>query len=392
MTKQQSALILLIKSALTDESYPLPADFDPVEVFRIAKVHGVNVMAYYGALRCGVAPDSDWMTEELMHVYQSISVGEKQMAAVHRLMDTFEDHGIAHMPLKGTLQKALYPRTEMRKMGDADILINCDQYDTICGIMKELGYTEKYESDHELAWYKKAVHIELHKRLIPSYNKDYYRYYGDGWRIAKPHEGYTFRYCMDPRDEMIYLFTHFAKHYRDAGIGIRHLVDLWVFRKNHPMLDEKYIRKELAKLQLLEFYENIMLTLGVWFDDIAADEKTEFITQVIFTSGEYSRAYISKLSSVLKTTKNESSVESIKRKRIIRLLFPEYTEMCRKYQILQKFPFLLPFMWWRRIFSQMFRFKKLQLFVKKNLQFSTDEVSEYQQSLHYVGLDFHFSE
>lgn len=296
------------------------------------------------------------------------------------------------MPLKGTLQKTLYPKTEMRKMGDADILINIEQYDTIRSIMKNLGYTEKYESDHEFTWEKKPVHIELHKWLIPSYNKDYYRYYGDGWKTTKPQEEYAFRYRMDPDDEMIYLFTHFAKHYRDAGIGIRHLVDLWVFRKNHPDLNEEYICRELKKLRLLEFYENILHTLRCWFEDEPGDEKTEFITRHIFTSGEYGSAENARLSCVLRDAGNERSAESVKSKRFFRLLFPEYTEMSQKYRILQKTPVLLPVLWIVRILGQMFRFRKMNRFVKNRLNFKAEEVSVYQQALHYVGLDFNFSE
>jgi len=51
--------------------------------------------------------------------------------------------------------------------------------------MADLGYEELYESDHELVWNHDLMRIELHKRLIPSYNKDYYQYYGDGWQLAK---------------------------------------------------------------------------------------------------------------------------------------------------------------------------------------------------------------
>ncbi len=392
MTEQQRALITLIKSALTGEAYTLTDNSALTEAFQVAVRHGVDVMAYYGALNCGIDKDSEWMRGELMRVFQSLSVSETQMAEVRRVTDVFEARGIDHMPLKGALLKSLYPKAEMRRMGDADILINCEQYETIREIMSELGYTEKYESDHELAWDKKPVHIELHKRLIPSYNKDYYSYYGDGWRLAKHTDGYSFRYGMDAEDEMIYLFTHFAKHYRDAGIGIRHLVDLWVFRNHHPELNETYISDELQKLQLLEFYDNVVWTLQVWFEDRSEDDVTDFITNVIFSSGEYGRSQASNLSSAVKSSKTEKSAEAIKRKRIFKLLFPKYADMKKKYPFLAKAPFLLPIMWLVRIFDQMFRFKKIRRFVDNKLSFSDNEVSEYQQSLNYVGLDFNFTE
>ena len=275
-----------------------------------------------------------------MRVYSSISVSGTQLSAIRKIKDALEAHGIDHMPLKGVHLKKLYPHPEMRRMGDADILIDCSKYETVRGFMQEFGYTEKYESNHEIVWAKKAVTIEFHKRLIPSYNKDYYQYFGDGWKLAKPLAGYTSRFCMDPEDEMIYLFTHFAKHYRDSGIGIRHFVDLWVYQKHNPNMDQSYVRKELQKLQLLEFYENIMRTLRVWFENYPQDEKAEYITQFIFTSGEFGRNHISSLSSTLKQTKGGRTVETVKRKRVWKALFPNYAAMCQLYPVL-KIPFPL---------------------------------------------------
>ena len=392
VTEQQKALIVLIKSALTSQACALPKNFDLTEVFEIAKRHGVDVMAYYGALLCGVSKNTDPMREEIMRVYQGISISETQLTEIRRIMNAFEAHGIIHMPLKGVLLKKLYPCSEMRRMGDADILIDCAQYETIRSIMNELGYTEKYESDHEFAWKKKPVNIEFHKRLIPSYNKDYYQYYGDGWKLATLMDGCSFRYKMNACDEMVYLFTHFSKHYRDAGIGIRHIVDLWVYRKHNPHMDEQYVRRELQKLQLLEFYDNIMHTLSVWFEDCTGDEKTEFITQVIFSSGEYGRADYSTLSRALKSTKSGKSAQAVKQKHVLRALFPGYTEMSRRYKVLKKLPVLLPIMWVVRIFGKLFKKEKVRHFITHRLDFDDNRVFEYQRSLNYVGLDFNFSE
>lgn len=392
MTEQQSILILLIKSALTGEPHRLPADVDLEQVFQVAKYHGVDVMAYYGALPCGVDKNCQAMQDEKLRVFQNITISETQLSAIRKISDALESHGIGHMPLKGVLLKKLYPYSEMRQMGDADILVDCAKYETVRGIMQGFGYTEKYESDHEIVWEKKQVTIEFHKRLIPSYNKDYYQYFGDGWKLAKPVAGYSARYCMDPEDEMIYLFTHFAKHYRDAGVGIRHFVDLWVYRRHNPDMDEAYIRKELQKLQLLEFYDNIMRTLRVWFEKYPQDEKTEYITQFIFTSGEYGRTHIANLSSALKETKSGHSIGAVKRARVFRALFPRYEGMCQIYPVLHKWPILLPIMWLVRIFEKVFVTKKVRRFIAGQFRVDAGEVSEYQQSLNFVGLDFHFSE
>jgi len=392
MTVQQSTLILLIKSALTGESYVLPEGFELGEVFQIAKKHGVNLMAYYGAVNCGIDENIEAMHDQLMRAYKSVCFSEKQMSEARRILDEFEAHGVDHMPLKGVLLKQLYPHPEMRRMGDADILVKSEQYETFSAIMKELGYEELTESDHEFIWEKGKLCIELHKRLIPSYNKDYYGYFGDGWKLAKPIDETSFRYKMDSNDEFVYLFTHFSKHYRDSGIGIRHLTDLWVYQNSHPELDSGYIRAELEKLQLLEFYDNVSRTLEAWFGDYQGDEKTELITKVVFLSGEYGQAQNSKLSGVLKTVQGGKSVQAVKRNCLMRVLFPDYSAMCTFFPILRKAPILLPFMWCIRLFMKVFQIKRVRNYANKQLAFEADDVTKYKESLNYVGLNFNFSE
>ena len=125
--------------------------------------------------------------------------------------------------------------------------------------------------------------IELHKRLIPSYNKDYYAVFGDGWQLGKICTGT--RYAMTDEDQMVYQLVHFAKHYRDGGIGLRHMVDLHLLRRSKPDMNEEEIAKSLEALQLLDFYKNIFHTLDVWFAGKQADNISELITQTVFGTG-----------------------------------------------------------------------------------------------------------
>lgn len=390
MTEQQRGIILLIKSALTGESFKLPQGIDLGEVFSIAKTHGISALLYYGAHNCGVDSKSELMRENLALVYHSIMINERQDAEFNRIFAAFDEHEIEYMPLKGLRLRRLYPKSEMRRMGDADILIKPEQYEKIRPIMEELGYTEGVESDHELHWSKKFAHVELHKRLIPSYNKDYYAYFGDGWRLAAEREGNTFGYRMSREDEMIYLFTHFAKHYRDAGIGIRHLTDLWVYRRANSELCEDYIKTELEKLQLYEFYKNIIQTLAVWFEGAQCDEKSDFITRVIFNSGTFGKKENSALSTALKERKSGRNLAAFTRWRIFRSIFTDYENMCVYYPILEKFPVLLPFYWVAHFCRRLFKKNKVKNFVDAHLSISEDEITDYQKSLNYVGLDYNF--
>lgn len=393
MDNQQLGMISLVKSALMGVGESLPEGFDFDAAVKTAKKHQILSLFYYGALNCGVASDHPAISSLFMPICQLTARSERQMRDIEALFSAFEKNGIDYMPLKGTLLKTMYPKSEMRTMGDADILIRLEQYEKIKPIMVSLGYTEVLESNHEFVWRNQTTMIELHKRLIPSYNKDYYAYFGDGWRLGHPVSEGSTRYVMTAEDELIYLFTHFAKHYRDAGIGIKHLTDFWVFHQHHTFLDKAYLAAELKKLQLWDFYQNTMRTLAVWFDGEVSDEITDFMTQSIFNSGVYGTYEAHILSSALKTTKTTGAAKKTRLQKIWSLIFMPYKKMCDRYPILVKIPILLPIMWVIRWFEVLL-FRRSHLKKQKNdlKIMSVDRIEGYQQALNFVGLDFNFQE
>ena len=391
MDAQQRSVIRIINSALTGEKYEIPADFDLQAAAKLAKKHSIVALFYYGALNCGISPDEAVMQELFTITCQYMVVSQAQMHKIYQLFAEFDSKKIEYMPLKGTVLREMYPKTEMRSMSDADILIKTQQYEQIKPIMQSLGYTEDVESDHEFVWTSTSAYIELHKRLIPSYNKDYYSYFGEGWSLAKVCKGT--RYFMTDEDQMIYLFTHFAKHYRDAGIGIKHIVDLWIYRKNKPELDEKYIETELKKLQLYDFYLNIIDTLAVWFKNAEDSPVSDLITDVIFNSGVFGTNQVLILSRAVKTSKQSGSTKSVKAYRIFHGVFLPYRKMASQYPILKKYQFLLPFLWIVRIFDiLLFRREVITANQKELSAVTAEAIDDYQNSLNFVGLDFNFKE
>ena len=285
MNSRQTDLLKLIYAAISKEKMKLSDDFSIASLIPLIKTHELHALCYYGALECGISSESEEMQSLFEQVCSHIFVSELQKRIACKTFTLFEDNGIEYMPLKGILLKELYTYPEMRTMGDLDILIKLEQYPKIKELLEAREYTEVTESDHELIWQKNNIHIELHKRLIPSYNKDYYTYFGDGWSLAVPECGT--RYKMDDENQLVYLFTHFAKHYRNGGIGIKQMVDLYLYTKSKPDMDKERIRKALTSLSLLEFYDNVCHTLSVWFEGVEANEISELISNTIFKSGSF---------------------------------------------------------------------------------------------------------
>lgn len=389
MDNIQRGIITLLKSAVTEQALPLPEGFDMETVCSEIKRHHMIALAYDGAVRCGISVKTPMMQKLFQGSLKSFIISQRQMQQIGRIYEAFDENGIDYMPVKGCKMKALYPKPELRTMGDADILIRMEQYHRICPILEELGFQETGDSDHEIVWQNNALYLELHKRLIPSYNQDFYAYFGDGWQLAKEKNGT--RYAMMAEDEWIFLFTHFSKHFRDGGIGCRHVVDLWVYQRSHPHLDEDYVATQLKKLQLFDFYENIRRLLAFWFDDAQADDKIEFISEYIFASGSWGGVESRVLSRAVRDSRRARLRINGKLRYLWQTAFPSVQRLKGKYTVLKKAPYLLPAVWLLRpVYKVLFERRSLKQHGRNMEVLSKDCIQTRQQLLNYVGLDYGF--
>ena len=387
MDKFQKTYIGLIKAALTDTKCAVPSDFDWAKAVETSKRHSVSPILFYGAVNSNISKETEYMKELHLLTIRGVMVSTRQLYEIELIENAFKKENIDYMPLKGIVLKQLYLQPEMRMMGDADILIKTEQYPKIEKIMTELGFAFKYESDHELVWEKPSLFLELHKSVMTSYNKDFYRYFGNGWKLAEKNADCS-RYDMSAENFYIYMFVHFTKHYRITGIGIKHLIDLWVYIKAYSGLDWEYIARELKEMNLTRFHQNVLNTIDAWFNDGDGNTVTDLITNVIFNSGEYGSAEMSMVNRALQ--KGKDSALKIKFSKIFNGLFPSYKTMKEKYKILEKAPFLLPVMWGVRCFNVLFRQKDtFKSYIQGVKKVDSKQVDENKRALYAVGLEFH---
>ena len=390
MDSQQIGIINLIHSALTGKKYVLSEDFDFVSVYKYAKSHRIVPLVYYGIVNSQIQLDPQLNNQFFSDVCQSMAVSQKQNYSLAKLSDEFEKNAIDFMPLKGSIIKEIYPKAEMRTMGDADIIIRMEQYDKIVPILEEMGMQFVKENENELAWNDAPFYLELHRYLVSPQHKDYFKYFGDGWRFAKLAEGSQHRFVMSNEDFYIYLFAHLTKHYRFSGIGIKHFVDIWVYLNTYPDLDMQYIEEEFKKLKMYDFHKNVVRTVKCWFEDGECDESVDIITDKAFGSGAFGTKSSSQKAAAVKTLEN-SKVKNVKVNGFLRSAFLPYKNMCKLFPILKKVPVLLPFMWiWRLIYAVLFKRKKIKNLYENIGKVSNDEALEYKKELEAVGLDYDF--
>lgn len=392
MTDFQKDFIGLINSALNGTVAEVSDDFDWNHAYNCAKSHQITPLLYYGITNSKLTIPAEIKSKFENATMQNIVLNQNQMYFLKVLFATFEKEDISYMPLKGTLLKKVYPKPEMRAMSDADILIKEDEYSKIRPVMEALGYTERYESDHELVWKKGVLTVELHKSIIPTYHKDYFNYFGNGWKLASEKIG-KFGYKMKHEDELIYNFTHLAKHYRAGGIGIKHITDVYVCFPKDKKLDYDYIESELRALKLWDFFSNILDTVKVWFGTKEATEKTDFITDYIFSSGAYGTSENQNIGEALKTAQNVGGSKNVMKSRRLSLIFPPYKTMCKRNPIVKKYPLLLPVMWVVRWFEVLiFKRNKIDKVMKNLNEMTRENIDTFEKSLEYVGLTFNFEE
>jgi len=388
----QRQALALIKGALTGERVTLSEPPDMDGLLKVAGKHKIGALMYYALLSGGY--DAEPVTGQLFfHCCRYIAVSEGQTAMLSRLFAAFEERGIDYLPLKGVLLKEIYPKPEMRRMGDADILFRREQYGAIKEVLTEMGFTFDYETDHEAVWKHPQLLLEMHKRFVPRRDKDLYRYFGNGWAHAVVDADGSCRYQFTPDMQFVSLFVHLVKHYRGGGIGLSHMIDLWVFRRHHPELDEAAIRAELDKMYLGEFYANVWETLQVWFEGAEATEKTDFITNVIFENGVYGTRERAHLSYVAKAGHGEKAHKNSYLAKWVRLVFPPKSALQTKYPILRRHGWLLPAVWVVRwVDTLLFHRKRI---AQRNMDIqrtNAESIEQFEQALHYVGLEYHFEE
>ncbi len=388
MNTVHRGILTLIRSALTDEKLALPNDFTLEQADELIRKQSLLPMAYQGAYNCGVPVDSEIMKRYQQAYYQILMRSERQLGAVEKICTAFEENGIDHMPLKGSVLKKMYPKPEFRPMGDADILIRNEQYTAVRSAMSALGFHEGLASDHDYTWTNEHLLVEIHNCLFSQHQPVFRAYFEDGWCRAQVKQGH--KHSLAPEDEYVYIFAHMAKHFQLSGIGARQMIDLYVYRRAHPMMDEAKIESVLDRMHLLAFYHNIKIMLAVWFEDRPTDSVTDVITDFVFSSGNFGTTANKMYADEALKNKSNRETRNAKQKSLIRTLFPPLWYLQLSYNILYKAPVLLPLFWVVRWFDVLLHRRKNISKKFKIIQGMTDDkVEEYAEMMRYVGIELH---
>lgn len=255
--------MLYLSVCALHQAKPVPARVSKMaldKIYRLSRFHGM------ASIVCMALEDADafaqagkpgleqaWKEEKAKAVRKNMLLDAERA----QIFAGMEQMGIWYVPLKGIILQELYPKYGMRQMSDNDILYDVSQQKDLIRYMKERGYSVYTNVGvHDDVFKKPPVYnFEMHKVLFskgecPIYF-EHYKTIKD--KLRKDGQG-QYGYSFSDEDFYVYLTAHTQKHYMFSGVGLRFLMDAYVFlTAKEKNLDWDYIAAELQALGILAF-------------------------------------------------------------------------------------------------------------------------------------------
>ena len=381
MNSTEAFFIDCVKAGIKQEKITeIPAALDYKKLYRLCACHSVSIIVF-DALD-GIKDELPRAFLEALkrsvrrHIIKDVQSDADQKT----VMNAFENGGVKYMPLKGYHLKTLYPKTEMRYASDCDILIDVREIKKVRMIVKEWGLKiKRHDEHHDIVYFDETKSIfELHKMLFVGKLGEYF---GVGFEKAKLKDGYKYYYELSPEDFYITMLAHSAYHFAEGGgVGIRHLTDIFVFRRKYD-LNEEYLKTELEKCGLRIFQLQFEKLEKYFFEDGESDEFILQLADYVLSS--------SLLGNEKKKSASDISANDTKANTIFRIIFPPVSKMKFSYPILKKAVFLLPLFyvvrWFRVLFKTPKRLSKMKQ-IKAVSEAEIEEVKRIREGLGINGL------
>ena len=317
---------------------------------KLSKHHSLTALFYKVVKDTKVDIKEEYL--KVLEPYYFANVQKHVLFAKERkdLTDYLYLNGITYLQLKGLVLKDYYPDPYTREFADNDIYFEGSD-EIVKKFFTDRGYEVEIfrKSNHDVYLKKPYLNFEMHRALFGETgdNDKFVEYF------AKPKAGPLGHDCNEliyrPNDFYVYFTAHSYKHFHIAGCGLRTLVDYYIFlkkNKENDSLDFKYINKELSKIDLVDFSNQIStLSLKV-FDEQELDEQELETLLFIASSGTYG---------TLENRVNKGVKEKGKVRYFFSRIFPPYRFYKGAYPWAYKVPILIPIAWLCRFFKILFK-------------------------------------
>ena len=315
--------------------------------YKLSKGHSLTAVLYKALKGVKVNVDEKYLSKLEEHYLlnvRKVASFNKERGELYKYLN---DNNIDYLPLKGIVIKDYYFDQADREFADNDILFD-EKKDKL---VKDFFVKRDYEievfrrTNHDVYLKKPFFNFEMHRSLFGETgdNKKVVNYFKD--YLTKSSIKENKEHYLSNEDFYIYFTAHSYKHYHVSGCGIRTLVDYYLYLKNNE-LDFDYINKELEKIDLVDFSNQIKELSIKLFDNEPLNEKEEEMLLYIASSGTYG-------------TIEHSVAKGIKEKGkfgyFMSRIFPPYSFYKNAYPWAYKTVILIPIAWLCRFFRIVFK-------------------------------------
>lgn len=392
MTNTEKFFVECVKSGIKDEKIAsIPEGLDYKQLYDLCVMHSMSVIVLKALEQVKEKLPPKFLSSLQFVAHRHVMWDVQSEYDIATVLTAFEKHGLKYMPLKGYHLKKLYPSTDMRYASDCDVLIDVDELKKVRALVKELGLeTKRYDEHHDIVYYPATRTVfELHKTIFVGPLEKYFGVGNQGFEKASIKEGYHGFYEMDKEIFYISILGHSAYHFaEDAGVGIRHLTDIYLYRKAYT-LNEDYLNQELQKCGLLQFKNEFEKLASYFFDGAEAEESTVKLAKHILESSLLENAEKKTASEVATQVggNDKAEVKQAKKRSFWRAVFPVKKHMQFSYPVLKKHVWLLPIFYVVRWFHILFTRPKNIGKLKKMQSVSSAELEYMLEIRSQLGID-----
>ena len=307
-------------------------------LYKLSKMHDLSHIVCLALKNIGL-----WGKDEIFSKFQrqqnlAVLRYEQQKYELSDVENMFSDKAVLFLLLKGMCMKDLYPEPWMRTSSDIDILVQKKDMQKASDLLcKTREYTVRVSTDDMVALVSKTgVCIELH---CLDERKPDFEVPLNIWEKAEKSEG-TYRCYVS--DELFYCHTaHMVKNIRSGSCGVRTFLDMYLLTYRNE-LDYEKAMELLDKNGYSKAAQAFLKVSRVWFDNEEEDKLSQIISKCVILSGVSGNSY--------SMTRVRQKIKGGKSKYILSRIFLPYYKMKKRFPVLEKHKWLLPFYHFKRLF------------------------------------------
>lgn len=236
-------------------------------LLRVAKWHGVTPLLYHHlSITCPptIPPEILHQLRTLFHA--NALNNELLTQELLNILDLFEKHGVAAIPLKGPVAaQMIYGEINLREFSDLDFLIHHQDLSTVKSLLSDQGYDyPRLQNTHgnECHFIKPGagINLDIHWRVTPQFFRFPLRFKELRSRCrsttlaAKPILG------ISPEDLVLILSAEWVRDCCHQRARLVQLCNLAELIRTHSTLDWLWI---LANARILGIERMLLLTLSI---------------------------------------------------------------------------------------------------------------------------------